>query len=268
MPAVALTIAGSDPSGGAGVQADLKTFAAFGVYGAAVVTALTAQSTRGVARTWPVPDAFVTEQLDVVLDDLRPAAAKTGMLATGACVAAVASALARRPALPLVVDPVLAASTGQALADADVLETIRRTLLPRATLVTPNLDEAEALLGAPVRSRADVRAAAAALVERGAAAALVTGGHLAGSACDVLAYAGRLVELDAPRVPGTAVHGTGCALSAAITAALARGDALETAVRRAKAYVTRAIAGALAVGHGLRVVDHAVAANGPGGRRS
>jgi hydroxymethylpyrimidine/phosphomethylpyrimidine kinase len=255
---VVLSIAGSDPSGGAGIQADLKTFAAFDVYGAAVVTALTAQNTREVRGTHLVPGSFVTAQLAAVLDDLTVAAIKTGMLADADSVLAVTTALARLPGVPVVVDPVLVSTSGHALASAQALEALRRELLPRATVITPNLSEAEALTGAPVRTRAEMHTAARTLVALGARAALVKGGHLDGSAYDVLCDAGTMTAFDAPRVTVSGTHGTGCTLSAAIAAGLARGDALAAAVGRAKRYVTRALAGASAVGHGLWSLDHGV----------
>ena len=258
MRPIALTIAGSDPSGGAGLQADLKTFAAWGVYGAAVVTALTAQNTRGVHGRHPVPPAFVRAQLDAVLEDVSVHAIKTGMLPDAATIEAVAAGLQRVPDVPLVVDPVLVSTSGHSLADASAVDAFRRTLFPRAHVVTPNLDEAAALVGAPVRTRADMQAAARALVAMGARAALVKGGHLEDSAYDVLYADDRLLELDAPRVVSGSVHGTGCTLSAAIAAALARGEPLPQAVARAKRYVLRALGRTLAAGHGLRSLDHGV----------
>jgi len=255
---IALTIAGSDPSGGAGLQADLKTFAAWRVYGAAVVTALTAQNTRGVHARHPVPPAFVGAQLDAVLDDITVDAIKTGMLSDGATIDAVVAGIRRVPTVPLVVDPVFVSTSGHALADASAVDALRRMLLPHARVVTPNLDEAAALVGAPVRTRADMHAAARALVAMGARAALVKGGHLDGSAYDVLYADDRLLEFDAPRIAGAPAHGTGCALSAALAAALARGEPLPHAVERAKRYVLRALGRAGAVGHGLRSLDHGV----------
>jgi hydroxymethylpyrimidine/phosphomethylpyrimidine kinase len=255
---VALSIAGSDPSGGAGIQADLKTFAAWRVYGAAVLTALTAQNTRGVRGTHLIPPPFVRAQLDAVLDDLALHAIKTGMLPDAPTVEAVAAALRACPDVPLVVYRLLFSTSGHALADASALDALRRVLVPRAYLVTPNLAAAAALTGTPVRTRADMAGAARALVALGARAALVTGGHLADSACDVLFTDGRCTEFDGPRLAVASTHGTGCTLSAAITAALARGDGLPRAVARAKRYVTRGLARALAVGHGGRPLDHAV----------
>lgn len=256
---MALTIAGSDPSGGAGLQADLKTFAAWGVYGAAVVTGLTAQNTKEVRGAFGVPADFVAAQIAAVLDDLHVGAAKTGMLPTAAIVVAVADALGRAAALPLVVDPVLVSTTGHALTDDSTVAAVRHVLLPRATIVTPNLPEAGALLGTTVRTRADMRDAARELVARGARAALVKGGHLdEGAATDVFCTGIDCIELEAPRIVGVSTHGTGCTLAAAIAAGLARGHTLPVAVERAKAYVTRALDASLAIGRGLRVLDHAV----------
>ena len=249
MPPVALTIAGSDPGGAAGIQADLKTFHAFGVYGASVVTALTAQDTTAVYAIVDVDPSFVGAQLDAVLGDLPVAAAKTGMLGRAAVVEVVSARLTTHPVPHLVVDPVLIATGGQQLTDPAALELLRRTLLPLATLVTPNLHEAEVLTGRAVTTVAEMREAARALVALGARAALVKGGHLAGDAVDVL-YDGRgFRELDAPRREGRRLHGTGCVLSAAITAGLARGSDLAEAVAEAKRHVTRAIEAAPAGEH-------------------
>jgi hydroxymethylpyrimidine kinase/phosphomethylpyrimidine kinase len=252
---VALTIAGSDPSGGAGIQADVVTFARFGVHGASVVAALTAQDTRGVHAVTGVPPELVAQQLAAVRDDLDVRAAKTGMLLGAAVVEVVANALRARPVPALVVDPVLRATSGDALLDRDALDVVRARLLPLATLVTPNLDEAEALTRRRVDGPAAMRDAARALVdELGARAALVKGGHLAGPALDVL-YDGRaLHELSAARVAGGPVRGTGCALSAAVTAGLALGRDLRTAVDDAKRWVSAAIAGAEPLGRGARLL--------------
>lgn len=256
MRPVALTIAGSDPSGGAGIQADLVTFAALGVHGASVVTALTAQSTRGVHGIVPVDPATVAAQLDAVLDDLAVGAAKTGMLHTAGVVEVVAERLRRRPLPHLVVDPVLVSTSGVPLLDADGVRALRAVLLPLATLVTPNLHEAETLTGRPVRDVTGMRDAARALVDLGARASLVTGGHLPGDAVDVLWDGRRLHELTAPRLPTPAgAHGTGCVLTAAVTAALARGRPLVEAVAAAKRHVTGALAGADALGHGAALLD-------------
>jgi hydroxymethylpyrimidine/phosphomethylpyrimidine kinase len=257
MRGAALSIAGSDPSGGAGIQADLKTFAAFRVYGAAVLTALTAQNPHGVRASVDVPVPFVVQQLDAVLDDLAFGAVKTGMLPSAEAVHAVARAIDRLRAVPLVVDPVLVSTSGHTLADAGACAAIRAELLPRATLVTPNLSEAAALTGFAVRDRAGMHRAAEALVALGARAALVKGGHADGSACDVLFAGGVATELDAPRLTVASTHGTGCTLSAGIAAALARGERLPEAVARAKRYVWRALSRAAAAG-GVYALDHDV----------
>jgi hydroxymethylpyrimidine/phosphomethylpyrimidine kinase len=262
-PPVALTIAGSDPSGGAGVQADLKTFAAFGVYGASVLTALTAQNTLGVSAVVDVAPALVAQQLDAVLDDLAVGAAKTGMLHAAAVVETVAERLAARPLPFLVVDPVMVATSGDALAVPAAIAGLRARLLPLATLVTPNLHEAGVLSGRPVTDVATMREAARALVGLGARAVLVTGGHLEGDAVDVLCEGDRIRELRAPRVPTRATHGAGCSLSAAVTACLALGLDLEASVARAKRWVTRAIAGAPPLGHGARPLDHCAPTDDP-----
>jgi hydroxymethylpyrimidine/phosphomethylpyrimidine kinase len=265
---VALTIAGSDPSGGAGIQADLKTFAAFGVYGAAVLTALTAQNTRGVRAVLGVPPAFVVQQLDAVVDDLEVAAAKTGMLGGGDVVTAVAERLQLRRLPRLVVDPVIVATSGDSLLADDAVGMLRTALVPLATVVTPNLPEAGALLGRSVVTVAEMREAARDLVALGAGAALVKGGHLraadgapSAEALDVLYDGARMWELAVPRVPSARpTHGTGCALSAAITAALACGRPLVDAVRGAKDYVRRAIEAAPGLGHGAAPLAHGVPA--------
>jgi hydroxymethylpyrimidine/phosphomethylpyrimidine kinase len=268
--AVALSIAGSDCGGGAGIQADLKTFAAFGVYGASVVTALTAQNTCGVRGVEPVPPAFVTLQLETVLDDLGVGAAKTGMLGRTAVIEAVAGVLARRPIPHLVVDPVMVATSGDVLLLPDAVAALRSRLCPLATIVTPNLREAGALLGTAVASLEDMRVAARALVTRlGAQSALVTGGHLADPgdvAVDVLCHGGDLQELTAPRIRTRNLHGTGCTLSAGIAAGLALGWDLATAVATAKRFVTRAIETAPGIGRGSGPLNHAAARDALPGR--
>jgi len=256
---VALTIAGSDPSGGAGLQADLKTFAAFDVYGAAVVTCATAQDTTGVRGVARLDPSFVRAQLDAVLDDLRVGAAKTGMLGTAGIVTAVADALAARSSRPaLVVDPVMVATSGDPLLDPDAVAALRERLLPLAALVTPNLPEAAVLAGRPVEDAAGMRAAALAIRDLGAAAVLVKGGHASGDATDLLLDGGGFHELRAERADVGPLHGGGCSLSAAIAAGLARGRTLPDAVADAKEWVTRAIRGAPAVGRGARPLDHRV----------
>lgn len=255
MVPVALTIAGSDSGGGAGLQADILTFAAFGVHGTTVVTALTAQNTEGVRAVAPVAPEFVAEQLDAILDDFDVRAGKTGMLHRSAVIVAVAAQLRARRLPHLVVDPVLVSTSGASLLEASATAVLRAELLPLATLVTPNLREAEALLGRPVTDLAAMGAAARALVDLGARAALVTGGHLAGDAIDVLWDGHQLREFAAPRVETRHTHGTGCVLSAAITACLALGQDVPTAIETAKRHVTHALASAPGLGRGAGPVD-------------
>jgi hydroxymethylpyrimidine/phosphomethylpyrimidine kinase len=255
---VALTIAGSDPSGGAGVQGDLKTFTAFGVYGASVLTALTVQDTRGVRAVVEVAPTLVVDQLAAVVDDLAPAASKTGMLPNASVIEALLTWLRRRPLPHLVVDPVMQSTSGAALMEPSALGALRE-LLPFAALVTPNLSEAEVLTGLRVSDAGSMADAARRLVQLGARAALVTGGHLPGDAIDVLCHTHRIVELRAPRIAVPRTHGTGCALSAAIAAGLALGHDLEAAVRTAKHWLTRALETATRVGHGATPPNHLVA---------
>jgi len=256
MVPVALTIAGSDSGGGAGIQADLKTFAAFDVYGASVVTALTAQNTRGVKAIAAVEPAFVAAQIDAVLDDLDVGAVKTGMLLSAAVIDVVVDRLAARPPRHLVVDPVLVATSGEPLLEPAAIVRLRERLVPLATLVTPNLREAEALTGRPVTRSADLRDAARALLDLGARAVLVKGGHLEGEALDLLDDGKSVRELSAPRIARPDAHGTGCTLSAAIAAGLARGLELGAAVVAAKRYVTHAIESASRVGQGAPALHH------------
>lgn len=260
MPPIALTIAGSDPSGGAGIQADLKTFTAFGVYGASVITALTAQNTVGVQGVVAVEPHFVAAQLASVLADLDVGAVKTGMLANAAIIRAVVAGLSEAR-IPLVVDPVMVATSGDSLLEPEAVEAVRQELLPIATLLTPNLPEAARLLEAPLAiTEAEATAQAHAIRALGCRAVLLKGGHGEGSeAVDLLLDdQGVLHRLAAPRIQTRHTHGTGCTLSAAITALLALGIALPDAVRRAKSYVHSAIsAGSLApVGRGNGPVDH------------
>lgn len=257
---IALTIAGSDSSGGAGIQADLKTFSALGVYGASVLTALTAQNTLGVQGVEPVRPQFVAAQLASVLSDLDVGAAKTGMLATSAIVSAVATALSAPRQLPLVVDPVMVATSGDVLLAADAIAALKAELFPLATLVTPNIPEAAALLGATQAHTEQAMAEQArAIAQFGSAAVLVKGGHGSGNeSVDILYAGGAIVRLAAPRVETSHTHGTGCTLSAAVAALLATGESLERAVRRAKTYVTAALAAGrdMGVGRGNGPVDH------------
>jgi len=239
---VALTVAGSDSSGGAGAQADLRTFWALGVRGASAITALTCQNAREVIGVQAVRAGIVALQIRAVCNEVRPAAVKTGMLANAPIVTAVARELARQRLKNIVVDPVMVSSSGHRLLSARAVATLRDELLPLATLVTPNLDEARALLdGEPIRSVKEMREAAKLLSTRLDIAVLIKGGHLSEgeAAVDVLCERGRLHEFRAPRVAAVKIHGSGCIYSAAIAAWLARGAGLVEAVRRAKSYVTK-----------------------------
>lgn len=252
----ALTIAGSDPGAGAGIQADLKTFAAHGVYGLTAITALTVQNTLGVTSVSAVDAALVAAQIDAVVSDLGADATKIGMLATGALVEAVADALERHHLTHVVVDPVFRATSGHALLDEGAIGAFIARLLPLADVVTPNTRETAILTGRPVTSLDEMRRAAARLVELGARAAIVTGGHLDGPPID-LCFDGRtFTELRADRIDSPHTHGTGCTFSAAIAARLALGDDLLASARTAKAYVTRAIAQAPGLGHGRGPLQH------------
>ncbi len=250
-PPVVLSIAGSDPSAGAGIQADLKAFAAHGVYGLTAVTAITAQNTHGVQQTAPVDAALVTAQIAVLAEDFPIAAVKTGMLATAAVVEAVAEAVARFALPNLIVDPITTAASGAALLDADGVRALCARLLPLATLVTPNWVEAEALTGIRIVSPMDARLAGAALRDQGARAVLVTGGHAPGhEIVDVLVEADGVSEFRATRVRGRATHGTGCAYTAALAAGLALGRPLQDAVPLAQGFVAESIARGFDLGTG------------------
>jgi hydroxymethylpyrimidine/phosphomethylpyrimidine kinase len=258
---IALTIAGSDSSGGAGIQADLKTFAAHQVYGASVIVALTAQNTTGVSAIHLAPADFVAAQMDAVFSDLDVAAVKIGMLATAELIETVAAGLKRHNARNIVLDPVMVAASGAKLLQDDAVDAIRRHLFPLATLVTPNLPEAAALLGASVaRSDAAIDEQAARLQALGAANVLIKGGHGSGeSSSDLLLLAGGTRRrFNAPRHDTQNTHGTGCTLSSAIASGLAHGLALADAVAEAKTYITAAIAAAdqVPVGHGHGPVHH------------
>lgn len=245
---LALTVAGSDPGGGAGIGADLRTFEALGADGACVVTAVTAQSASGVHAVAAMEPALVAAQLDALVADRQVAAAKTGMLWNAAIVEAVAERIrAHGLAGRVVVDPVLAASSGGRLLDDAGLRALVTSLLPLCALVTPNLAEAEALTGVAIDDVAGMSQAARAIVRLGAPAALVKGGHLAGAAVDVLFDGRREQRFETPRLRGADPHGTGCVLSAAIAAGLAHGRDLRDAIARAKAYVTETIAAEAAV---------------------
>lgn len=253
----ALTIAGSDSSGGAGIQADLKTFAAFGVFGMSAITAVTAQNTLTVARVLALPPDMVTAQLDAVIADIPPDATKIGMLANAGIAEALAQALSRHRLRNIVLDTVMIAKGGAPLLDdGDALTVLRNQLLPLAAIVTPNVPEARALTGMAIEGVADLERAAERLLDLGARAVLIKGGHLAGPAIDVFHDGQNTVRLESPRIDARHTHGTGCTLSSAIAARLALGDDLQSACRAAKAYVTDAIRRAPGLGQGNGPLGH------------
>ncbi|MEO7190542.1 MAG: bifunctional hydroxymethylpyrimidine kinase/phosphomethylpyrimidine kinase [Vicinamibacterales bacterium] len=254
----ALTIAASDSGGGAGIQADLKTFAAHGVFGLTAITAVTAQNTLGVARVLALPADMVTAQIDAVVSDLRPAATKIGMLANASIAQAVATALVRHDVPLVVLDTVMRATAGTRLLTEDAVDVLRRDLIPLATVVTVNLTEAEVLTGRRLETVADMRQAAQWLVGAGARAVVVKGGHVEGPPTDVFFDGRDLVELSGSRIETPHTHGTGCTFAAAIAARLALGDPLLEAVSGAKAYVTAAIAQAPGLGGGHGPLQHSV----------
>ncbi len=254
-----LSIAGSDPSGGAGIQADLKTFAALGCHGMAAITALTAQNTMGVSAIHVPPASFVAEQIAQVFADVKVAAVKVGMLGHPDIVAAVAEALKGRGALPIVVDPVLVATSGATLGDASVIAAMWRHLFPLATVITPNLTEAARLAETAIPpTREATEAVARTLHARAPASWLLKGGHGATSTSDDLLYEGTSLWFSSPRSATRNTHGTGCTFSSAIAANLAKGADLPAAVAQAKAFIDAALAGAdrLSVGKGAGPVDH------------
>jgi hydroxymethylpyrimidine/phosphomethylpyrimidine kinase len=257
---IAVTIAGSDSGGGAGIQADLKTFAAFGVYGASVVTALTAQNTQGVAAIHDVPADFIAAQIDAVFSDLVVGAVKIGMLSQPAVIAAVAAGLDRHDQTDVVLDPVMVAASGDRLLAPEAVDVLRRDLIPRALIITPNLPEAAALLDVePAASEGDMREQAERLLALGPRAVLLKGGHSDGPESVDFFFDGAVeLRLPAPRIATRNTHGTGCTLSAAIAAGIAKGLHLIEAVAEAKAYVTLAIAAAdrLTIGSGHGPVHH------------
>jgi hydroxymethylpyrimidine/phosphomethylpyrimidine kinase len=260
MTPVALTIAGSDSSGGAGIQADLKSFAALGVYGASVITALTAQNTKGVTGIHQVPAEFVTAQIDAVFSDLAVGAVKIGMVADLAVIDAIAAGLDRWSPKHVVLDPVMVATSGDRLLANEAVDALRTKLVPRASLITPNLPEAAALLDEPVAaSESAIEAQGKRLLALGCRAVLIKGGHGQGAeSIDYLVRESGTIALSAPRVATKNTHGTGCTLSSVIAAALAKSDDMETAVRNAKKWISAAIAAAdrFTVGHGHGPVHH------------
>lgn len=257
---IALTIAGSDSSGGAGIQADLKTFAACGVYGASAITALTAQNTQGVTGIHDVPADFITAQINAVFNDLDVQAVKIGMVARREAIEAIVAALDRWKPKHVVVDPVMIATSGSRLLSPDAIGVLRTKLFPRAHLITPNLPEAAALLDEAVAvSEAEIERQGRRLLAMGCPAVFVKGGHGTGpESIDTLFDSHSIVRLAAPRIATSNTHGTGCSLSSAIAAGLAKGEPLEAAVRSAKAYISAAIAAAdrLHVGHGHGPIHH------------
>jgi hydroxymethylpyrimidine/phosphomethylpyrimidine kinase len=263
----ALTIAGSDSGGGAGIQADLKTFAAFGIYGTSAITAVTAQNTLGVLAVAALSADLVTAQVEAIAADIRIDATKLGMLATAATIAAVAAAIGRIDLRPVVLDPIMVSSSGERLLDEDAVGALRRTLLPLARVVTPNIPEAELLSGCGITTFDDRRRAAERLVGMGAAAVIITGGHAPARAAgddgkdvvDLLFDGGSFVELRTARIAiggNGHMHGTGCTFASALAAGLALGDPLDRAAARAQQYVAGAIAHGKAVGGGAYVLDH------------
>jgi hydroxymethylpyrimidine/phosphomethylpyrimidine kinase len=260
MTPIAVTIAGSDSGGGAGIQGDLKTFSALGVYGASVVTALTAQSTRGVAAIHDVPADFVTAQIDAVFSDLRVGAVKIGMVSRAGTIAAVAAGLDRHRQSKVVLDPVMLASSGDRLLASDAVEALVRELIPRALVVTPNLPEAAALVGGPqAQTETEMLVQARQFLAWGAKAVVIKGGHGTGPvSADILVESDDVVPLRLERIAAHNTHGTGCAFSAAIAAGLARGMSVQDAVRAAKHYVHGAIAAAdrLGIGSGNGPIHH------------
>ena len=252
----ALTIAGSDSGAGAGIQADLKTFAALGVYGTSAITAVTAQNTIGVTRVLALHPDLVAAQIDAILDDIGAHALKTGMLANAAIIAVVAQKIRRYRLQNLVVDPVMVATSGDLLIKQNAVAALRSRLIPLATVVTPNLPEAEALVGKPLRTSEEIEGAARQIVAMGARAVVIKGGHRQGPAVDLFFDGQKMHALSAPRIRTKNTHGTGCTFAAAIAAELAKGENLESAVRTAKDYITAAIRAGFKIGAGHSPVHH------------
>jgi hydroxymethylpyrimidine/phosphomethylpyrimidine kinase len=251
-----MTVAGSDSGGGAGIQADLKTFAALGAYGTSVITAITAQNTLGVTDVHEVPVATVAAQIDAVLEDIGADAVKTGMLASAEIIEAVAAGLKRHDVDVLVVDPVMVATTGARLLREDAHDALTGHLLPMATLVTPNVQEASALVGRPIETMEQIKDAARAIAEMGARAVVITGGLGSGPATDLLYADGEFKAYTNARIATTSTHGTGCTFASAAAVGLARGLDVRDAVASSKRYVHAAIRGAYPVGSGNGPVDH------------
>jgi hydroxymethylpyrimidine/phosphomethylpyrimidine kinase len=252
----ALTIAGSDSGAGAGIQADLKTFAALGVYGTSALTAVTAQNTRGVSRIATLQPEMVTAQIDAIIEDIGAHALKTGMLANAAIISAVARAIEKHRLGNLVVDPVMVATSGDLLIKNNAVAALRDTLMPLATVVTPNVPEAEKLARMKLEAAEDFREAARRIIAMGARTVVIKGGHRSGAAVDLFYDGRKFRDLLARRIESRNTHGTGCTFSAAITAYLAAGEEIEAAVVLAKNFITGAIAKAYSVGSGHGPVHH------------
>ena len=252
----ALTIAGSDSGAGAGIQADLKTFAAHGVYGTSAITAITAQNTIGVTAVLAVHSNLVGAQIDAIIADIGAHAVKTGMLANTAVIEIVAEKIRQHRLINIVVDPVMVATSGDLLIEKSAVAALRNKLIPLARIVTPNIPEAEVLAGMKLRGADEIREAAMRIVEMGAKTVLIKGGHLKGPAVDFFYDGKKFAALNAPRIRSKNTHGTGCTLSAAIAAGLAKGHPLETAVANAKRYITEALRHGYRIGSGHSPVHH------------
>lgn len=258
----ALTIAGSDSSGGAGIQADIKTMTMNGVYAMSAITALTAQNTLGVTGIFEVPPQFLAQQIDAVFQDIRPDAVKIGMVSSSSLIRTIAGRLRAHEAANLVVDPVMVATSGARLMEAEAISTLTRELLPLAALLTPNIPEAEVLSGQAIRSQADMQAAAEKISRAYGCAVLCKGGHSLSDANDLLYIDGHCQWFRGRRIDNPNTHGTGCTLSSAIAANLAKGFPLDQAVSRAKAYISGALEAMLDLGQGSGPMNHAFALTG------
>ncbi len=256
--ATAMTIAGSDSCGGAGVQADLKTMSAFGVHGTSALTSITAQNTLGVRSSFHLPTELIAEQIDAIMDDMGAQAAKTGMLATVEIIETVADRIRSRSIPNVVVDPVMVATSGARLMDEKATDVFVRELLPLALVITPNVDEAAVLAGFTVDTRVTMMDAARAICDVTGASVLVKGGHMTGDATDILFDGAEFHDFTGRRIEGGRIHGTGCTLAAAIASGLARGDALVCAIEKAKDFVTRGIEESLDIGRGSALINHTV----------
>ncbi|MBM4296502.1 MAG: bifunctional hydroxymethylpyrimidine kinase/phosphomethylpyrimidine kinase [Deltaproteobacteria bacterium] len=252
----AMTIAGSDSGAGAGIQADLKTFAALGVYGTSAITAITAQNTIGVTAVLALKAKLVAAQIDAIVNDIGAHAVKTGMLANVPIIEVVARRIAQHRLKNLVVDPVMVATSGDLLIETNAVQALRRKLIPLAAVVTPNIPEAEALTGMKLRSAAEIREAARQILRMGARTVVIKGGHLKGPAVDLFYDGKKFTALHAPRIRTKNTHGTGCTFSAAIAAYLARGEKLDHAVALAKQFITLALRRSFAIGAGHSPVHH------------